>query len=56
MGAEEKNELVASICGFIGAGMLLFGGIAYFFFQMVWQIIVCFIGIALMMFALWAND
>lgn len=56
MGAEEKNELVASICGFLGVGILLFGGVAYFFFQMVWQIVVCVVGVALMMFALWAND
>lgn len=56
MGAEEKNELVADICGFMGVGMLLFGSVAYFFFQMIWQMVVCIIGIALMMFALWAND
>lgn len=56
MRAEEKNELVASICGFMGVGMLLFGGVAYFFFQMMWQIVVCVVGVALMMFALWASD
>lgn len=56
MGAEEKNELVVGICGFMGAGMLLFCGVAYFFFQMVWQMVVCIVGVALMMFALWAND
>ena len=56
MGAEEKNKLVASICGFIGVFAMIFGGVAYFCFQMIWQMVVCVVGIALMMFALWASD
>lgn len=56
MRAEEKNELITSICGFMGAGMLMFGGVTYFFFQMVWQMVICGLGIALLVFALWASE
>lgn len=56
MRAEEKNELVAAISGFLGVFTMMMGGIAYFFFQQTWQIVASCVGIALILFALWADN
>lgn len=56
MRAEEKNELVAAICGLLGVFTMMMGGIAYFFFQQTWQIVASGAGIALTLFALWADN
>lgn len=56
MRAEEKNELVAAISGFLGVFTMMIGGIAYFFFQQTWQIVASVVGIALILFALWADN
>lgn len=56
MRAEEKNELIATICGFLGVFMMMIGGIAYFFFQQAWQMVVSVVGVALILFALWASN
>lgn len=56
MRAEERNELIVMACGFLGVLVTMLGGIAYFFFQQIWQLVVSIIGIALMLFSLWASD
>ncbi len=56
MSAEAKNKLVAAISGLLGVFTMTMGGIAYFFFQQAWQIVVSGVGIALIMFALWADN
>ena len=56
MSAEAKNKLVAAICGLLGVFTMMMGGIAYFFFQQTWQIVVSGVGIALILFALWADN
>ena len=56
MSAEAKNKLVAAISGILGAFTMVMGGIAYFFFQQTWQIVASGVGIALILFALWADN
>ena len=56
MSAEAKNKLVAAICGLLGVFTMMMGGIAYFFFQQPWQIVASGVGIALILFALWADN
>ena len=56
MSAEAKNKLVAAVSGLLGVFTMMIGGIAYFFFQQTWQIVVSGVGIALIMFALWADN
>lgn len=56
MSAEAKNKLVAAISGLLGVFTMMVGGIAYFFFQQTWQIVASGVGIALIMFALWADN
>lgn len=56
MSAEAKNKLVAAISGILGVFTMVMGGIAYFFFQQTWQIVVSCVGIALILFALWADN
>ena len=54
--AEAKNKLVAAISGILGVFTMVMGGIAYFFFQQTWQIVASVAGIALISFALWADN
>ena len=56
MSAEAKNKLVAAISGLLGVFTMMVGGIAYFFFQQTWQIVASGVGIALIVFALWADN
>ena len=56
MSAEAKNKLVAAISGILGVFTMVMGGIAYFFFQQTWQIVASGVGIALLLFALWADN
>lgn len=56
MSAEAKNKLVAAISGLLGVFTMMVGGIAYFFFQQPWQIVASGVGIALIVFALWADN
>ena len=56
MSAEAKNKLVAAISGLLGVFTMMVGSIAYFFFQQTWQIVASGVGIALIMFALWADN
>lgn len=56
MSAEAKNKLVAAISGILGVFTMVMGGIAYFFFQQTWQIVASGVGIALILFALWADN
>ena len=56
MSAEAKNKLVAAISGLLGVFTMIVGGIAYFFFQQTWQIMASGVGIALILFALWADN
>lgn len=56
MRAEERNELLITVCGFLGVLVTMLGGIAYFFFQQMWQLVASIIGIALMLFSLWVSD
>ena len=56
MSAEAKNKLVAAISGLLGVFTMMVGGIAYFFFQHTWQIVASGVGIALIVFALWADN
>ena len=56
MSAEAKNKLVAAISGILGVFTMVMGGIAYFFFQQTWQIVASVAGIALISFAIWADN
>lgn len=56
MSAEAKSKLVAAISGLLGVFTMMVGGIAYFFFQQTWQIMASGVGIALILFALWADN
>lgn len=41
---EKANEIIGMVLSIIGLLMCAFGGLAYFFFEETWQIIIGFLG------------
>ena len=48
MDYEKANEIISIVLGVIGILMCAFGGMAYFFFEETWQIVIGFLGIGVL--------
>jgi hypothetical protein len=48
MDHEKANEIIGMVLGVIGLLMCAFGGMAYFFFEETWQIVIGFLGIGVL--------
>ena len=48
MDYEKANEIISIVLGVIGTLMCAFGGLAYFFFEETWQIVIGFLGIGVL--------